>query len=348
LNEFVDLLSNWYVRRCRARFWSNEESQSKTDAYWTLYECLVTVAKLIAPFVPFLAEEMWQNLAVETFRSKDGACSATESVHLCDFPAVDTAAIDQPLSERMSLAREIISLGRNARMNAKLKVRQPLSCVEIVLTDDKHRAWLEEHARIVCDELNVKEVLFAERADQYITYSILPDLKRLGPKIGRQVPALKKALNQADGGELLAKLESQGQITIELPDGPVALDSDDIKVRLNAKEGWAAAQGRQCVVVLSTELTDELIAEGLARELVRAIQDRRKEMGCEYTDRIQVGAVTDSSELRAALEKFKHYVAAETLAVEIACEPIDGADSIEVKMAGNAIALFVKVDKERR
>ncbi len=348
LNEFVDLLSNWYVRRGRARFWSNEASQSKTDAYWTLYECLITATKLIAPFVPFLAEELWQNLAVETFRAEDGASSASESVHLCDFPGVDAAAIDEPLSQRMSLARELISLGRNARMNAKLKVRQPLSRVEIVLSDDKHQAWLEEHAAIIRDELNVKEVCFAEKADQYITYKVLPDLKRLGPKIGRQVPALKKVLSQADGGELLAKLESAGRIVVELPDGPVTLDSDDIKVRLAAKEGWAAAQGRQCVVVLSTELTDELIAEGLARELIRVIQDRRKEMDCEYTNRIRVGLVTDAEEIRAAVEQFKDYVARETLAVAIGFEPIDGAESIEVKLAGYTAELFVKVDKERR
>ena len=346
LNEFVDLLSNWYVRRCRARFWSSGASQSKTDAYWTLYECLLTLCKLIAPFVPFLAEEMWQNLAVETFRDADGDSTATESVHLCDFPGVDSAAIDEPLSQRMSLAREIISLGRNARMNAKLKVRQPLSCVEVVLSDGKYKTWLREHAQIVCDELNVKEMCFAEKADQYITYTVLPDLKRLGPKIGRQVPALKKSLNQADGGELLAKLESDGQITIELPDGPVTLDTDDIKVRLNAKEGWAAAQGRQCVVVLATELTEELIAEGLARELVRAIQDRRKEMGCEYTDRIRVGVVTDSREIRAALDQFTDYVASETLAVDIVFGAIEGVESIEVKPAGNAVELFVKVDNQ--
>ncbi|MBN2294491.1 MAG: class I tRNA ligase family protein, partial [Pirellulales bacterium] len=298
-----------------------------------------------APFVPFLAEELWQNLAVEPFKGKDGGSSAAESVHLCDFPAVDSATIDEPLSQRMSLARELISLGRNARMNAKLKVRQPLSRVEVVLSDDKHQAWLEEHASIVCDELNVKEVCFAEKADQYITYNVLPDLKRLGPKIGRQVPALKKALNQADGSELLSKLESEGQIVIELPDGPVTLDNDDIKVRLNAKEGWAAAQGRQCVVVLSTELTDELIAEGQARELIRVVQDRRKEMGCEYTDRIKIGVVTDSEEIRAALEQFEEYVSRETLAVEIGLKAIAGAESIEVKIAGYAVELFVKVDK---
>ncbi|GAF87472.1 unnamed protein product, partial [marine sediment metagenome] len=164
-----------------------------------------------------------------------------------------------------------------------------------------------------------------------------------GPKIGRQVPALKKALAQADGGQLLAQLEADGQITIELPDGPVTLDSDDIKVRLNAKEGWAAAQGRQCVVVLWTELTDELVAEGMAREVVRVVQDRRKEMDCQYTDRICVGLVTESEELRAAIEQFEEYVARETLAVEVGLDPIAGAESVEVKPAGNAAELFVAI-----
>ena len=344
LNEFVDSLSNWYVRRCRARYWSGEATQDKTDAYWTLYECLVTTAKLIAPFVPFLAEEIWQNLAVEPFKTKDGTSTAAESVHLCDFPSADASTIDEPLGEQMALAREIISLGRSARMNAKLKVRQPLSSVEAVLGDETHKAWIEEHASIICDELNVKEVCFAEKADQYITYNILPDLKRLGPKIGRQVPALKKALAQADGGKILAQLESEGQITIELPDGSVTLDGDDIKVRLNAKEGWAAAQGRQCVVVLSTELTDDLIAEGLAREVVRVVQDRRKEMDCEYTARIQIGLVTESQELRAAVEQFKDYVARETLATQVVFDSVPEAVPTEVNLGGNVIELSVKTD----
>ncbi|HUT11429.1 MAG TPA: isoleucine--tRNA ligase [Thermoguttaceae bacterium] len=338
LTDFIDALSNWYVRRSRDRFWSGEESADKTDAHWTLYECLLTTSKLIAPFVPFLAEAMWQNLAVAVFGDR-----VAESVHLCDYPTGDASAVDEALSRRMALVREIVSSGRSARMGAKLKVRQPLSLVEVVLSDSTHRPWLENHAALICDELNVKRVEFTRKAEQYISYTVLPDLKRLGPRLGKRLPALRKQLAAADGGKLLADLEASGRLTFELPDGPVTLDSDDVQVRLQAKEGWAAAQGRSCVVVLSAELTEELIAEGLAREVVRAIQDRRKEMGCQYTDRIVVGIVTDSTELRAAVDQFREYVMGETLAVEVVLESIPDVEPIALKLAGYELTLCVKV-----
>jgi isoleucyl-tRNA synthetase len=341
LTEFVDALSNWYVRRSRDRFWSGGQSAEKSDAYWTLYECLLTTCKLIAPFTPFLAEEMWQNLAVAAFAGKNAA----ESVHLCDYPTGDKSAIDEALSERMALAREIVSLGRSARMGAKLKVRQPLAQVEVVMVDNVHQAWLEEHAALVCDELNVKRVEFTGKADQYITYSVLPDLKRLGPRLGKRLPAVKKLLAEADGGKLLTELESKGNVAIDLPDGPISLDKEDIQVRLQAKEGWAAAQGKYCVVVLSTELTPELIAEGNARELVRVIQDRRKEMDCQFTDRIRVGIETDSPELKAAVEQFRDYLQGETLAVEIVFKTLPGVEGIDVKVGDYAMKLFIDVVK---
>ena len=183
LTEFLDALSNWYVRRSRDRFWTGAASSDKTDAYWTLYECMLTTAKLIAPFVPFVAEAVWQNLAVEPFGQR-----VVESVHLCDYPAGDPAAIDTALSERMAMVREIVSLGRAARMDAKLKVRQPLARVEVVLADAEHQAWLEDHAGLVREELNVKQVEYIQHAEQYINYTVLPDLKRLGPRLGKRLP----------------------------------------------------------------------------------------------------------------------------------------------------------------
>jgi len=312
LTDFIDALSNWYVRRSRDRFWSGEKSADKTDAHWTLYQCLLTTSKLIAPFVPFLAEAMWQNLAVAAFGPR-----AAQSVHLCDYPTGDASAVDEALSRRMALVREIVSSGRSARMGAKLKVRQPLSLVEVVLSENTHRPWLENHAALICDELNVKRVEFTQKAEQYISYTVLPDLKRLGPRLGKRLPALRKQLAAADGGKLLAELETNGQLTFELPDGPVTLDTDDVQVRLQAKEGWAAAQGRSCVVVLSTELTDELEREGLARDLVRAVQDCRKFHGCEYTQRITVTVVSDAEEIRAVVNEHKDYIGGETLAESV-------------------------------
>jgi len=338
LTEFVDALSNWYVRRSRNRFWTGEASADKSDAHWTLYECLLTTTKLIAPFVPFLAEAMWQNLAVAAFAGR-----ATESVHLCDYPAADPATIDEELSQRMALVREIVSLGRAARMSAKLKVRQPLSQVEVVLADWSHEPWLEAHTDLICEELNVKRVEFVKKADQYITYTVLPDLKRLGPRLGKRLPALRKLLGKADGGKLLAAMEAAGQVTLDLPDGPVTLDGDDLLVRLEAKEGWAAAQGRSCVVVLSTELTDDLLAEGLAREVAHAVNNRRRDMGCEYTDRVALGIVTKSAALRAAIEQFADYVKSEALAVELTFQPVPGAEPVDLKLAGHTLALYVKV-----
>jgi len=245
----------------------------------------------------------------------------------------------------MSLVREVVSLGRSARMAAKLKVRQPLAQVEIILADQTHRPWLESHAALICDELNVKAVEFSENADQYISYTILPDLKRLGPKLGKQVPSVRKHLAGADGAALLADLEANGKVVLQLEDGKVELDSDDIQVRLQAKEGWAAAQGSACVVVLATELTDALITEGFAYEITRAIQNRRKEMNCEYTDRIAVGLVTESSELLKAIDEFGDYIAKETLIApgELGTKPIPGAEPVELKLAGHAVTLYVKV-----
>jgi isoleucyl-tRNA synthetase len=338
LNEFVDALSNWYVRRSRDRFWSGEASDDKADAYWTLYECLITAAKLVAPFVPFLAEEMWQNLAVAAFSSR-----TVESVHLCDYPAGDPAVVDEQLSAEMALVREIVSLGRSARMGAKLKVRQPLAQVEVVLADPSHQSWLEAHGPLICDELNVKRVDFIQKADQYINYTVLPDLKRLGPRLGKRLPAVRKAITTADAGHLLADLETHGKVQFHLPDGPVVLDNEDLQIRLQAKEGWAAAQGRDSVVVLSTELTEDLVAEGFVRDLAHHINNRRKDINCGYTDRIAVGLLTDSAELRGAVEQFREYVQRETLAVELTFEPISGAEPEELKVGDYPATLYVAV-----
>jgi isoleucyl-tRNA synthetase len=338
LTEFLDALSNWYVRSSRDRFWSGEASAEKTDAYWTLYECMLTTCKLIAPFVPFVAEAMWQNLAVEPFGRR-----TVESVHLCDYPSGDAAVIDEILSQRMTLVREIVSLGRSARMEAKLKVRQPLARVEVVLVDRTHQPWLESHAGLIGEELNVKQVDFIEQADQYITYNVLPDLKRLGPRLGRRLPTLRKILSQTDGGSLLAELESRGQVVFQLDDGPITLDAGDLQVRLQAKEGWTAAQGRGCVVVLSTEISDALKQEGLARELVHAVQTVRKETNCQYTDRIEIVIDSDSEEIRAAVADFGDYIRSETLAIEIRFESLDGVDAADLDLSGQSLKMTIKV-----
>ncbi|HVT27752.1 MAG TPA: DUF5915 domain-containing protein, partial [Lacipirellulaceae bacterium] len=336
INAFVDALSNWYVRRSRDRFWApDKHAPEKLDAYWTLYECLLTTTKLIAPFVPFLAETLWQNLGL-----------APESVHLCDYPTGDAAAVDEALSARMNLVREISSLGRNARNAANLKVRQPLAKVEVVLADTTHQYWLEEHAALIAEELNVKQVAFTTHGEEYISYSVVPNFKRLGPRLGKNMPAAKKALAEVDAAKLLGELKSAGTATLKLPNAEaIQLDNNDVEVRLAAKEGWAAAQGKGCVVVLATELTPELIAEGLARDVVRLIQDRRKEISCEYTDRIEVGIVTEAKELAGAIEEFREYISQETLAVKFIDGALPNVDGTDVAVSGHAATLYVRVVK---
>jgi isoleucyl-tRNA synthetase len=337
LNEFVDGLSNWYVRRSRDRFWSSEkESPDKLDAYWTLYECLLTSCKMIAPFVPFLAETLWQNLA-GVFGTR-----ALESVHLCDYPAGDARVVNHTLSAQMKVLREIASLGRAARMDNKLKVRQPLASVHVILSDTAHQAWLSEHEELLREELNVKQIDYIREAEKYITYLVQPNFKRLGPRVGKLLPGVKQALAQANGAELLGELSSAGKVTLNVSGEKIELDNEDIQVRLQAKAGWAAAQGAGVVVVLNTELTPELIAEGLAKDAVRLIQDRRKAMNLDYTDRIAVAVVGAAAELQQALESNRSYIQGETLADVLQFTALPGEGAQEVELGDATVQLFVQ------
>ncbi|TWT50265.1 Isoleucine--tRNA ligase [Rubripirellula amarantea] len=326
ITSLVDGLSNWYVRRSRDRFWAKEtDSQDKLDAYWTLYETLIEVSKLIAPFVPFLSETLWKSLS-EPFGDK-----VLKSVHLCDYPVSDPTRIDPTLSASMNVLREIASLGRAARAEAKLKVRLPLSRVEVVLTDDTHVDWLRQHDALVREELNVKAVEYTTEGDEYVKYLVVPNFKRLGPKVGKNIPAVKKALADADGNALLQSMQKDGSVTIELPDGPIVLDDQDIEVRLQAREGWAAAQGLKCVVVLNTEVTDELRREGIAKDIIRTVQNQRKAIECEYLDRIEIGVSTSDDEVSAAVNEHNEMIANETLANSVSLAVIESVDAIEAE-----------------
>jgi isoleucyl-tRNA synthetase len=339
ITAFVDALSNWYVRRSRDRFWSaDKRSAEKLDAYWTLYECLVTTAKLIAPFTPFLAESLWQQLVAAPFGAR-----AHESVHLADYPTGESPAVDRQLSERMNLVRHIASLGRQARTVAALKVRQPLARVEVILADVAHRDWLKEHAAVIEEELNVKQVEFSDEPDQYVHYEVLPNFKALGPRLGKLMPRIRPALAAQSGAELLANIRDNGRIDLEVDGQSVSLGPDEVEVRLHAKPGWTAANDKGVVVVLATELTPELVAEGLARDLVRAIQDRRKELGCEFTDRIHVGVVTESGGLRDAIGSFRDYIAAETLAEMVVADALSRVAPHAAKAGDVDLQLYIQV-----
>ncbi len=321
----VDGLSNWYVRRSRDRYWASEiDSQDKYDAYWTLYETLTEVTKLIAPFVPFLAETFWKRLT-EPFAGK-----ALKSVHLCDYPSSNPARIDRDLSDSMKLLREIASLGRAARAEAKLKVRLPLSRVEVVLTDDAKIGWLKNHDELVREELNVKTVEYTTDGDEYVQYIGRSQLQATRPQSWQaDTGSQKAAWRSRREYDCCSRLQTTGKITIDLPAGPLDLDGDDVEIRLQAREGWAAAQGSGCVVVLNTEVTDALRREGTAKDLIRTIQNQRKEIACEYTDRIEIGIVTDSDEVKLAIKEHQDTIRGETLADRLIAKPIENCDGVE-------------------
>ncbi len=339
ITEFVDALSNWYVRRSRDRFWAKDkQSPDKLDGYWTLYECLVTTARLIAPFVPFLAESLWQRLAVAPFGDR-----VAESVHLCNYPEADPQVVDQALSERMNLVREISSLGRKARNSAELKVRQPLAKVEVILSDTTHQAWLEKNADVITDELNVKHLEFCDDPALYVDSEIVPNFKLLGPKLGKQMPKLKKWLSEQNGAALLADLQGNGKIDVTLGGEDFEIALEEVEIRMRPREGWTLAHDRGVVVVLATELTDELIAEGWMRDLVRVIQDQRKELGCDFTDRIEIAVVTQSASLQKAVDSFRDYVMQETLANRLASSPWAHQSGLATKIGDSDIELYVQV-----
>jgi isoleucyl-tRNA synthetase len=348
LAALVDAVSNWFVRRSRDRFWAAGRADGgpatdagKLDAYWTLYETLLTIARLAAPFVPFVAEELWRTLAVVPFGDR-----VPGSVHLTDYPAGRADLVDHDLVRRMALVRDVASLGRAARAAEKLKVRQPLAKVEVILADGRadDARWLEAHADLVCDELNVKQFEICREPDRYITRAVLPDLKKLGPRLGKDLPKARDALAKADAATLLAALQRTGRAEVALAGGGSAVvEKDDVLVRTTAKPGWAAAESPLAVVVVASELTPQLVAEGLVREVVHAVQTQRKSLDLDFTDRIELAFATDSAELRTALDAHLDYVAAETLAVRATVSAGAGPGDV-VDIDGHPLAIaLVKV-----
>ncbi len=310
LSAFVDGLSNWYVRRSRGRFWRGEQDQDKRAAYWTLYECLTGVSLLCAPFVPFTAEAMYRRLAAEVV---DGL---PESVHLHPWPEPDGAAVDPALEARVDRAREIASLGLSARASQKLKVRQPLAEAVVILADLAEREAVATLADVLADELNVKQVTFAQAAEDYVAYEVKPDFRRLGPRLGKDVQACAGALARMDAARV-ARAASVGEPVEVSWDGRTeALAPEDLDVRVRAREGYVAAQGPKAVVVLDTQITPRLRQEGLAREMVNRIQALRKELDLPYEARI-TAQLTCADPLAEAADAFADMIRAETLCADL-------------------------------
>ena len=330
LQEFVDDMSNWYVRRGRERYWVQGLPKDKIAAYMTLYTALVTTAKAAAPMIPFMTESIYQNLV----RSVDK--SAPESVHLCEFPTVDEKAIDKELESSMDKVLEIVVLGRAARNGAALKNRQPLSTMYVKLDGDLDGFYTD----IIRDELNIKNVEFTDSVDGFVTYQFKPQLKTVGPKFGKQLNEIRTALSEIDGTNAKKQLDSDGYIELDLPSGKVKLETEDLLIDAKQKDGFYTVSDRGITVAIDTTLTEELIEEGFVRELISKIQTMRKEAGFNVTDHISV-TLEGSDKVTATALKKQDDIKGDTLADSLNVESPVGFTK-EWDINGETVTIGVK------
>ncbi len=303
LESFVDDLSNWYVRRCRERFWAKGMEQDKINAYMTLYTSLIDICKAAAPMVPFITEEIYQNMV----RSVDQ--SAPESIHLCDFPVSNEAWIDQDLEQNMDAVLKSVVMGRAARNNAGIKNRQPIRTMfikaEFTLSD-----FFKE---IIEDELNVKDVIFTDDVRDFTSYTFKPQLKTVGPKYGKLLGGIQKELASLDGNDAMDKLNTDGELSFEVNGEPVILTKDDLLIEMTQKEGYISENDNVMTVVLDTNLDEELIEEGFVYELISKIQTMRKDADFEVMDHIRV-SLNGNEKLSAIVGRNEKMIAEKVLA----------------------------------
>jgi isoleucyl-tRNA synthetase len=320
---FIDDLSNWYVRRNRRRFWRSRAAgdRDKLAAYQTLYTVLLTLTKLLAPVIPFLTERMYQNLVQtsglatksEIRNPKSEIHSTPDSVHLCSYPVVDPALRDPQLSERMALAQLVVKLGHGLREQAAQRVRQPLPELRFACANPAHREAIEMLTEVIQDELNVKKITPRDNLDDLVHYNYKPNLKTLGPKFGKGLAAIGKALPAVDA-KILAPLRRGESVTLSIERTDYLLAPEDVLVSTQQAADWVAADDRGVQIALSLIITPELKREGMARDFVRQVQQLRKDADLEIEDRIRVFYVTDDAEVLAAIKDWDEYIRSETLA----------------------------------
>ena len=329
LQNFVDEMSNWYVRRCRERFWAQGMSDDKINAYMTLYTALVTIAKTAAPMIPFMTEDIYRNLVCSIDKS------APESVHLCMFPEVNEDMIDKKLENDMEEALNIVVLGRAARNGSNMKNRQPLNKMFV-----KADAELSEYfVKIIEDELNIKQVEFCDDVASFMSYSFKPQLKTLGPKYGKQLGEIRAYLAEIDGSAAKAELDANGSLTLKLPSGDISVTEDDLLIDIKQKEGYFSLSDNGITVALDTVLTDELIEEGFVREIISKIQTMRKDAGFEVMDHIRVSSA-GNDKIAELLSGNADTIKNDVLCDEIVDGKIDGFEK-EWNINGENVTLYV-------
>ncbi|MDR5658650.1 isoleucine--tRNA ligase [Serpentinicella sp. ANB-PHB4] len=302
IQDFVNEdLSNWYIRRARRRFWDSELTDDKKAVYNTTYEILVGITKLVAPFAPFLADEIFEKLTGEL------------SVHLADYPVVNENLIKKDVEERMDLVRDLVGLGRAARSQAKIKVRQPL---QKILIDGKYESLISDLVPLIQEELNIKEVSFEKNLKDFMDFNLKPNFKVAGPLLGSKIKLLGKALAELDASSVVPKLEAGELITVELDGETFELGKDHVMINIAAKSGFTVEMANNLFVILDTSLTETLVNEGFAREFVSKVQQMRKSSGLEVTDQINISYYGDDA-VNTAVEAFKDYIMKETLAQEM-------------------------------
>ena len=330
LQDFVDEMSNWYVRRGRERFWAKGMEQDKINAYMTLYTALVTVAKAAAPMIPFMTEEIYQNLV----RGLDE--SAPESIHLCDFPTVDAAMIDKKLEEDMEAVLETVVLGRAARNTANIKNRQPIGRMYVKAQEELSDFYKE----IIEDELNVKEVIYSQDVRDFTSYTFKPQLRTLGNRFGKQLNALKEVLAGLNGNAAMDEINEKGTLTITLDGKEEVLEKDDLLIDAAQVEGFVSESYGGITVVLDTNLSEELIEEGFVYEIISKIQTMRKDAGFEVMDHITV-AMQGNAKLEEIVKKNESSIAAKVLADEILYDK-EAADAKEWSINGETVKIGVQ------
>lgn len=306
LDEFVDEMSNWYVRRCRERFWAKGMEQDKINAYMTLYTALVTICKCAAPMVPFMTEEIYQNLV----RSID--TSAPESIHLCDFPVANEAYVNEELEQNMEIVLKVKGMGHAARNTANIKIRQPLGTMFIKGVEELP----EFYEDIIRDEVNVKKLVFTDDVREFTSYTFKPQLRTVGPKYGKQLGGIQKTLATLDGNAAMDQLNAEGAIKFDVDGVNVELTKDDLLIDIAQKPGYVAEADNTVTVVLDTNLTEELVEEGYVLELISKIQTMRKDSGFEVMDHIRV-ALNGNDKLSEVAARNEKAIADKVLAEEI-------------------------------
>ena len=330
LQEFVDDMSNWYVRRSRERFWAPGMEQDKINAYMTLYTCLVTISKAAAPMIPFMTEQIYKNLVL----SIDPA--QPESIHLTDYPVCDESMVDEKLEKDMEEVLDIVVLGRAARNAVNIKNRQPIATM-YVKAEEKLSDFYTD---IVADELNVKKVEFSDDVRGYTTYTFKPQLRTVGPKYGKQLQGIRDYLAGVDGNEAMDKLNAGEDLNFDVNGTEVVLGKDDLLIEMTSKEGFVEQGDNRITVVLDTNLTPELIEEGFVRELISKIQTMRKEAGFEVMDMITVYE-KDNDRLAEYLGKNREFVLKEVMASDIVTGSAEGYTK-EWDINGEHVTLGVK------